>query len=64
MENKEVEIIDLDELFADMEDSEYYPNGIHKITGEYDPDYDAWYPDFYILAQTEKELEEKKKNDN
>jgi hypothetical protein len=59
MENKDVETIDLDEIEDGIEESEWYPNGIHKETGEYNANFDAWYPDFYILSETEKELIEK-----
>lgn len=58
----EVEVIDLDALKEDYEEeldeeeSEWTADGINKETGKYDPDHDAWYPDFKILAQTEREL--------
>ena len=39
-----------------MEESIWTADGINKETGEYNPEYDAWYPDFNILAKVEKEL--------
>ena len=62
--DEEVEVIDLDELEKDMEEvkenaeeeSEWTSDGINKETGEYDPNHDAWYPNFKSLADAEKEV--------
>lgn len=66
MDNKEeiaeVEIIDLDKVEEDFEEDdsewewEHTADGINIYTGEYNPMYDAHYPDFKILAQVEREL--------
>ena len=53
--DEEVEVIDLDAA-----DNEYTSDGINKHTGEYNPDKDAWYPDFKVLKDTLKEV----KNEN
>ena len=63
--DEEVEVIDLDELEKDMEEefeeddeeeSEWTSDGVNKVTGKYDPEHDAWYPNFDALAQAEREL--------
>ncbi len=43
MENKEIE-------------EKYTSDGINKETGEYNPQRDAWYPNFKALADAEKEV--------
>lgn len=43
MENKEFE-------------EKYTSDGINKETGKYNPQRDAWYPDFKALADAEKEV--------
>lgn len=62
MEEKEVvevEVVDLDE-FEDEEDfddePEWTADGINIETGKYDPEHDAWYPNFSALAEAERQL--------
>ena len=58
----DVEIVDLDELEKDYEEefeedekeSEWTSNGINIETGKYDPEHDAFYPDFNALAKAEE----------
>lgn len=49
-DDEEIEVIDLDA------EDEFTPDGINKKTGEYNPNKDAWYPDFDALAKAEKEI--------
>ena len=53
---EEIEVIDLDEDEEDVEEKIYTSDGINIETGEYNPDYDAFYPDFKALADAEREL--------
>lgn len=54
--DKEVEVIDLDENEECAEEKTYTSDGINIETGEYDPEYDAFYPNFKALADAEREL--------
>ena len=63
MSEQNVEVIDLDELEKDMEDefeeeydeeSEWTSDGVNKETGKYDPEHDAFYPNFNALAEAER----------
>lgn len=54
---KDIEVIDLDEIEKDMEEEvEYTSDGINVETGKYNPEYDAFYPDFKALADAEREI--------
>ena len=46
------------ELDDDIEQEEdlYTPDGYNFETGEYNPNKDAWYPDFKALADAEREV--------
>lgn len=52
------EIVDLDEIDQELENEEhvYNSDGVNMLTGEYNPSYDAFYPNFSILAQVEREI--------
>ena len=54
IENEGVEVIDLDEIERDL----YDENGINKETGEYNVEFDAFYPDFSALDKALKEIKE------
>lgn len=59
----DIEEFDLDEIDEELEN--WTPDGFNKKTGEYNPEHDAWYPNFDALDEAEKQLNFKeKKNDN
>lgn len=49
---QDIEIIDLDEAEREL----YDENGINKETGEYNAEFDAFYPDFSALDKALKEV--------
>lgn len=54
MEIEETEEFEEDEDIE--EENEWTADGFNKETGEYDPEHDAWYPNFDALYKTEIEL--------
>lgn len=59
---KDIEVIDLDEIEKDMEEEiEYTSDGINVETGKYNPKHDAFYPDFKTLADAEREIHGKRR---